>query len=123
MEVEAVRGVGCGPVLRTLLERGSVRVTGRRTDVLGQPPLYDTTEDFLKEFGLASLEELPMLQELRELTGAKDPLSAPQGDAAPELHIVEREEEQPEAATEETSESEETTPTENNTADAEEREE
>ncbi len=74
VEVETVRGVGCGPVLRTLVERGLVRVVGKKTDVLGYPWLYGTTDAFLQEFGLASLEELPMVHELRRATGTEGPL-------------------------------------------------
>ncbi len=74
VEVETVRGVNCGPVLRGLIERGSVRVVGKKTDVVGQPLLYGTTPAFLEEFGLASLEMLPMLHELRQATGTEEPL-------------------------------------------------
>lgn len=57
-EVEAVRGVGCGEVIRQLMERGLVRISGRSED-LGRPFLYATTKAFLETFGLNSLEELP----------------------------------------------------------------
>lgn len=62
-EIERIRGVGCGPALRMLIERGSVRVAGKKEDVLGQPLVYGTTEAFLAEFGLGSLDELPMRNE------------------------------------------------------------
>ncbi len=83
-EIETIRGVGCGPVLRALLERGSVRIVGRKTDVVGQPLLYGTTEDFLNEFGLSSLEGLPMIRELRRITGATAelPLGGPADETA-----------------------------------------
>ncbi|GHS99285.1 segregation and condensation protein B [Planctomycetales bacterium] len=66
-EIETVRGVGCGQLLRQLLERGLVRVTGKKMDVIGYPALYGTTEQFLREFGLPSPAELPMLAELRQM--------------------------------------------------------
>ena len=57
-EVEAVRGVGCGEMIRLLMERGLIRVGGRH-DSLGRPQLYATTKKFLQLFGLNSLAELP----------------------------------------------------------------
>jgi segregation and condensation protein B len=66
-EVEHVRGVDAGPVMRTLLERKLVKMTGHR-DVPGRPMLYSTTKRFLEIFGLADLDALPTLRELEELT-------------------------------------------------------
>jgi len=57
-EVEAVRGVGCGEVIRQLMDRGFVRISGRSED-LGRPFLYSTSKRFLETFGLNTLEELP----------------------------------------------------------------
>ena len=68
-DIEHVRGVGCGPVLRALMERGSVRIAGKRTDLVGQPLLYGTTEAFLVEFGLGSLDELPLRNEFLGMLG------------------------------------------------------
>ena len=62
-EIEAIRGVQCGPMLRTLIDRGLVRVTGR-ADVPGHPLQYGTTRAFLDRFGLASLADLPRDGEL-----------------------------------------------------------
>lgn len=62
-EVEAIRGVQAGPMLRTLIDRGLVKVTGR-ADQPGSPLLYGTTREFLDRFGLASLKELPRDNEL-----------------------------------------------------------
>ena len=73
-EVEAVRGVGCGQVMRQLMERGSIKPVGKKMDVIGYPLLYGTTEFFLQEFGLASLEVLPMAAELRRLTKIELPV-------------------------------------------------
>lgn len=62
-EIEAIRGVQAGPILRSLIDRGLVRVTGR-ADVPGHPLQYGTTREFLDRFGLASLDELPRDNEL-----------------------------------------------------------
>lgn len=63
-EVEAIRGVQCGPVLRGLLDRRLVRVAGRDKRP-GNPILYRTTTRFLEHFGLKSLKDLPSVEELR----------------------------------------------------------
>jgi segregation and condensation protein B len=60
-EVEAIRGVASGEVLRGLLERRLIKIAGRAEE-LGRPMLYGTTQDFLKVFGLASLDDLPAVQ-------------------------------------------------------------
>jgi segregation and condensation protein B len=57
-EIEAVRGVQCGEVLRQLIERDLVRISGR-SEELGRPLLYSTTRQFLQVFGLRHLEDLP----------------------------------------------------------------
>jgi segregation and condensation protein B len=59
-ELEAARGASCTSTLDTLQERELVKVVGRR-DVVGRPSLYATTDRFLVEFGLRSLEDLPPL--------------------------------------------------------------
>lgn len=61
-ELEAIRGVACGEVLRSLMDRRLVRIAGR-AELLGRPMLYGTTREFLLVFGLASLDDLPRLQE------------------------------------------------------------
>jgi len=63
-ELEAIRGVACGEVLKSLLERRLVRITGRAEE-LGRPMLYGTTTEFLKVFGLSRIEDLPQAKELR----------------------------------------------------------
>ena len=65
-EIEAIRGVKAGPMLRTLLSHKLVRVTGR-ADVPGRPLQYGTTQQFLDRFGLASLQDLPELREFKQL--------------------------------------------------------
>lgn len=64
-EIEAIRGVQSGPMLRSLVDRTLLRVTGR-ADVPGSPLLYGTTRDFLERFGLDSLKDLPRDGELTE---------------------------------------------------------
>ena len=69
-EIDDVRGVDCGPVLKTLLDRGLVRMIGKKEEV-GRPILYGTTPEFLRIFSLKDLAELPTLREFHEL-GAAD---------------------------------------------------
>jgi segregation and condensation protein B len=64
-EIEAVRGVACDGVLKTLLDRRLISEEGRRQTV-GRPILYATTEDFLHYFGLAALTDLPPLDDTGE---------------------------------------------------------
>ena len=71
-DVEKIRGVACGEVLRTLQERGLVRVAAR-ADLPGAPLLYGTTQRFLEAFGLRDLQDLPRDRDLFR----------PPGDAAP----------------------------------------
>jgi segregation and condensation protein B len=65
-DVEAVRGVQSGQLIRNLLDRRLVRVVGRDTR-LGHPLLYGTTQRFLEVFGLKSLKDLPTVEELKAL--------------------------------------------------------
>jgi len=66
-EIEDVRGVAVNPnIVRTLSERGWIRVVGHR-EVPGRPELLGTTREFLDYFGLSSLDQLPTLAELRDM--------------------------------------------------------
>ena len=67
-ELEAVRGVACGDILRGLMERRLVRITGRAEE-LGRPMLYGTTSEFLRVFGISRIEDLPQARELRNPVG------------------------------------------------------
>ena len=60
-ELEAARGASCSSTLETLQERDLIKVVGQK-EVVGRPLLYATTEKFLIEFGLASLEDLPPVE-------------------------------------------------------------
>ncbi|HJU66588.1 MAG TPA: SMC-Scp complex subunit ScpB [Gemmatimonadaceae bacterium] len=62
-DIEDIRGVGVGGMLKTLLERGLIDVVGR-SEGLGRPLLYGTTPQFLEQFALRHLEELPRADEL-----------------------------------------------------------
>lgn len=76
-EIERIRGVGSGPVLRWLIERGIVKVAGKKADVVGQPLLYGTTEAFLAMHGLGSLDELPNRSEFLNLFSVAMPMPEP----------------------------------------------
>lgn len=65
--LEAIRGVACGEILRSLMERRLVTIVGRAEE-LGRPMLYGTTARFLELFGLSSLKDLPTAEELRSKT-------------------------------------------------------
>jgi segregation and condensation protein B len=62
-EIEEIRGVGAGAILKSLHERGLIDITGRG-EGLGRPLLYGTTPSFLEQFALRHLEELPRADEL-----------------------------------------------------------
>ncbi len=64
-DVEAIRGVAAGEMIRSLMYKGLVKITGR-ADVLGRPMLYGTTKKFLEVFGLNSLKDLPKIEELKK---------------------------------------------------------
>jgi segregation and condensation protein B len=63
-DIEAIRGVQCGEMLGQLMEKGLVRIAGRHNS-LGRPMLYATTRKFLQVFGLMSLRDLPLAEQLR----------------------------------------------------------
>ena len=63
-EIEAIRGVDCGEILRQLLDRDLVRTAGRAEE-LGRPYWYATTKRFLQVFGLRHLDDLPRVELLR----------------------------------------------------------
>lgn len=63
-DIEAIRGVASGEVLRNLMYKGLVKIVGR-AEVLGRPMQYGTTKKFLEVFGLNSLKDLPNVEELK----------------------------------------------------------
>ena len=84
-EINEVRGVNCGGVIKTLLERRLITTAGRK-DAVGRPILYRTSKDFLMRFGLADLDELPSLKEFEQLAqaalGADDGIAPTEPDEA-----------------------------------------
>ena len=70
-DIEHVRGVDCGGVLRQLMERKLIRVLGRK-EIAGRPLIYATTKLFLEMFDLKDLSELPSPMEISEFTGRLD---------------------------------------------------
>jgi len=64
-DIEVIRGVAVGEVLRGLMYKGFVKIVGR-AEVLGRPMLYGTTKKFLEVFGLNSLKDLPKVEELKK---------------------------------------------------------
>lgn len=71
-QLEAIRGVACGEVLRSLIDRRLVTIAGRAEE-LGRPLLYGTTKQFLETFGLSSIKDLPSIEELRaRVTGQSE---------------------------------------------------
>jgi len=75
-EIQAIRGVQGAGVLKTLLERKLISTAGRKS-VMGRPILYKTSREFLIQFGLSSLQDLPSMEEFEEL------LKASFGDSLP----------------------------------------
>jgi len=65
-DIENIRGVNCDEVLKSLLEKNLVTITGRAESV-GRPLLYGTTDEFLRQFGLPSMRDLPKPREIEEL--------------------------------------------------------
>jgi segregation and condensation protein B len=63
-QLEAIRGVACGEVLKSLMERRLVKIVGRAEEV-GRPMLYGTTPEFLRVFGIANISDLPQAKDLR----------------------------------------------------------
>jgi segregation and condensation protein B len=68
-DIEHIRGVDCGGVIRMLLERKLVRVLGRKK-IPGRPLIYATTKQFLETFDLKDLKDLPTPKEIEELTNS-----------------------------------------------------
>ncbi|HAL44879.1 MAG TPA: SMC-Scp complex subunit ScpB [Phycisphaerales bacterium] len=64
-DIEAIRGVACGEIVRTLMYKGLVKIAGK-AEILGRPLLYGTTKKFLQVFGLNDLKDLPKAEELKQ---------------------------------------------------------
>jgi hypothetical protein len=77
LEIEQIRGVKTDRTINNLLEKGIIKEVGKK-DALGKPMLYGTTHEFLKIFGMSSLNELPRIEE----SDGRTPLLVPDVDAA-----------------------------------------
>jgi segregation and condensation protein B len=84
-DIEHIRGVDCGGVLRQLMERKLIRVLGRK-EIPGRPLIYATTKLFLEIFGLKDLRDLPSPKEIEEMATA---MEAGKPDASTEAGMVE----------------------------------
>jgi segregation and condensation protein B len=84
-EIEAIRGVDCGDILRQLLDRDLLKTAGRAEE-LGRPYLYSTTKRFLQAFGLRHLDDLPRANQLRNAAG-----QTTAGQTAPEIEFTNHE--------------------------------
>lgn len=79
-DIEQLRGVDCGGVLRVLLERKFIRVLGRK-EIPGRPLIYATTKRFLEVFGLKNLKDLPTPKEIEEFGSTlSEEMTEPAGD-------------------------------------------
>jgi segregation and condensation protein B len=102
-EIEQLRGVDCGGVLDTLIERRLVKIAGRK-DAPGRPMVYASTPEFLETFGLKDLEQLPDLGELREIDAAIGEMSSvvePESEMSPQLELIDPVSAEPQPALEE----------------------
>ncbi len=88
-DIEAIRGVACGEILKQLMERDLVRISGR-SEELGRPYLYSTSRHFLQIFGLRGADALPALEEAsKEFTEQPDWTNAtPSSDTIPDQQPV-----------------------------------
>lgn len=70
-EVESIRGVNSDYIINTLLEKNLITIKGR-TETIGRPLLYGTTDEFLKYFGLYNIADLPKPREIEEIMQDED---------------------------------------------------
>ena len=71
IQVDQLRGIASGPMIRKLVAKGFIKEAGR-SNLPGRPILYETTSDFLDYFGLASIKDLPNIELLEEDNSPKD---------------------------------------------------
>ncbi|MBD3274509.1 MAG: SMC-Scp complex subunit ScpB [Candidatus Marinimicrobia bacterium] len=88
-DVDSIRGVNSDGVIRTLLERDLLVITGRE-DQPGRPLLYGTSEEFLRYFGLNSLDDLPKLREIDKMMAEGDHDELPDDLTQEELEMIEQ---------------------------------
>jgi segregation and condensation protein B len=75
-QIEEIRGVDCGWILRSLMEKGLIKIVGRK-DLPGRPIIYGTTKAFLELFNLNTLSDLPSLKEIQP-SGVLEQIPVPQ---------------------------------------------
>jgi segregation and condensation protein B len=80
--IEEIRGVDSGSVLHTLLEKGLIKIMGRK-DLPGRPIVYGTTKTFLELFSLNALSDLPNLQEIQPPQASEEILEKPSSSSSP----------------------------------------
>ncbi len=83
-DIEHIRGVDSGGVLRMLMERKLIRVLGRK-DIPGRPLIYATTKEFLELFGLKDLKDLPSLKEIESFSRRSEGTPNPFADQPPQV--------------------------------------
>jgi segregation and condensation protein B len=81
-EIERIRGVDVGGILKTLLEKGLIKIMGRK-NLPGRPLVYGTTKKFLEVFDLKDIESLPKLKEISALGSEDEEPEKAAGEAAP----------------------------------------
>ena len=92
-EIEHIRGVDAGAVLRSLLDRQLVRIAGHR-EVPGRPIVYATSRRFLEVFGLAKLGDLPTMRAIEALPEAAGEAESAPAPSEPEMRADEFDEEE-----------------------------
>jgi segregation and condensation protein B len=73
-EIEVVRGVDCGGVVKSLMDKKLIAIEGKK-EVIGRPFLYGTTPKFLEVFGLETLASLPTIEEIKQLSDTVIPVA------------------------------------------------
>jgi segregation and condensation protein B len=91
LEITEIRGVNTSGVLNTLLERGLIKIAGRK-QVVGRPFMYATTKEFLIRFGLNDLSDLPKVEDMAEALGLEAPLLVERQPAEDQLPVEEPDE-------------------------------
>jgi segregation and condensation protein B len=86
-EIEDVRGVDAGGILRALLEKSLIKIIGKK-DVPGKPLIYTTTPKFLTMFGLKGLKDLPTLEDISQVDVNTLPLFTQKTQEEPEIPSV-----------------------------------
>ena len=71
-EIEAIRGIKCDRVMEGLAAKGLVEAVGR-SQAIGRPILYGTTDEFLKNFGFSSIKELPEIEDIETAINTENP--------------------------------------------------